>query len=117
MINVAELMSDPDFSRSFTVKRPTGAFADEGVYASTYEKIQMTGVVQPASPKELQMLPEGSRLTDIIAVWSNLEMRVATGDKSESDVIVVDSKKYRVIKCEPWADAGYFKVLAEGFLP
>jgi len=116
MISVAELMLDPDFVRTFTVRRARGAFADEGVYSSTYQNMTIVGIVQPASPRELLMLPEGSRLKDVIAVWSNLEMRVADGDKLESDIVVVDGKTYRVIKCEPWPQAGFFKVLAEGYV-
>jgi hypothetical protein len=115
VINVAELLVDPDFVRSFTIKRPTGSFANEGVYSVTYSDLSATGCVQPASPRELQLMPEGSRLGDVIAVWSNVEMRVADG-KVESDVIVVDSKNYKVVKCEPWPESGYYKALAEGYV-
>ncbi len=43
-------------------------------------------------------------------------MRIADGGTVESDILIVDGKRYRVIKCDPWPDAGYFKILAEGYL-
>lgn len=117
MINVAEVVADPDFTRTFTVRRPTSTFANEGVHTSTYTDSTLTGIVQPASPKEMELLPEGHRVGDVIAVWSTLEMRAGNADTIEADVIVVDGKSYKVLRCEPWADAGYWKVLAEGFVP
>jgi hypothetical protein len=117
LIDVSELMDDPDFARSFTLRRPAGAFSVDGVFASSYSDRQLVGIVQPATPREIQMLPEGSRLKDIISVWSASEMRGADGKAAESDILVVDGKSYRVVRAEPWAHAGYFRVFAEGFVP
>lgn len=118
MINVGELMIDPDFVRAFTLRRPSlGTFADEGVYSTTYGEQSLIGVIQPASPKELELLPEGSRLDEVLAIWSNVEMRVGDGAKVESDVVVHNTKSYRVIKCEPWPEAGFYKVLAKRYTP
>ena len=117
MIDVSELMDDPDFARSFTVRRPTGTFGADGEFTSTYKESQLRGIVQPATAREVQMLGQGERLGDVISVWSAEEMRAGDGNKRESDVLVVDSKSYRVIKAEPWADAGYFRVFAEKYVP
>jgi len=116
VIDVSELMSDPDFVRAFSIMRPTLTVANEGVASSTYATTQLTGIVQPASDNELKLLPEGSRLSDVIAVWSHSEIRAGDGSTIESDVILVDGKRYRVIKADPWPDAGYYKVLAEGYV-
>jgi hypothetical protein len=111
------MMTDPDFVRGFSVRRPTLAVADEGVASYSYETLNLQGIVQPARPNDLQLLPEGSRLKEIISVWCGCELFAADGDATESDVITVDKKAYRVIKSEPWADNGYFRVFAEGFVP
>lgn len=117
MINVGELMTDADFTRTFTLRRPTGTFSDDGEFTSTYADTQLVGIVQPATPNELEMLPEGSRAKDVISVWSATLLRMADGKLLESDILVVDAQSYRVIRAEPWGDAGYFRVFAEGFVP
>ena len=117
-INVVELMSDPDFASTFLVRRPRGDRDDAGVFqVLDYTDITMVGVVQPADPAAVAMLPEGERLGNVIEVWSAAEIR--TGDAAESlaDMIVVDGETFRVIKSEDWSANGYSHVFAEGFLP
>lgn len=119
MINVQEIMSDPDFVRSFSVKRPSGAFDDTGVFAiSGYDDIAFTGAVQPADPATLQMLGEGERIGNVIEIWTLAEVRMGQGaDNVLSDIVIVDGQSFRVFKTEPWSDNGYFHAFAEGFLP
>ncbi len=116
MINVSELMFDPDFVRSFVVRRPSGAFDATGIYTSSYEDFAFTGAVQPATPAELQMLPSGSTQENVISVWSAAEMRMDNGNDVGSDLVIVDGASYRVIKAEPRGDNGYFRVFAEGIV-
>lgn len=117
MINVGELMTDPDFVRGFTVRRPNGVFSVDGVFTSSYRELYLHGIVQPASPRQIAVLPEGTRVDDVISVWCSEELLSADGKKQESDIIVVDGYYYRVVKAEPWGDAGYFRVFAEGYIP
>lgn len=117
MINVAELMTDRDFTTTIKVRRPKGQFQDEGQYRMTYEDEELTAIVQPASDALLQMMPEGSRLNEMIEVWCRCLLRVADGAKVESDVLVHCGKNYRVVKAEPWGQNGYYRVVAEGFTP
>lgn len=117
MINVGELMTDPDFARALTLRRPTGSFGNEGEFTSTYADSSIVGSVQPATPQELEMLPEGSTVRDVISVWSATEIRMGDGNTAEPDVLVIDGASFKVIKAEPWGAAGYFRVFAEGFIP
>lgn len=117
MIDVSELMTDPDFAREITVQRPTLTVANEGQASYTYETTKMLGIVQPASMREVEMLPEGDRLKDVISVWSACLLKATNADDAEADIIVVGTHHYRVIKSESWPENGYYRVFAEGFVP
>jgi hypothetical protein len=117
VINVGELMSDPDFAQQITLRRPTLAVANEGEASYTYQERCLTAIVQPAKPSDVAQLPEGSRVGDIISVWSGGEISAGNGASVEADVLVVDGRHFRVIKAENWGRNGYFRALAEGFVP
>ena len=118
MINVAELMNDPDFASTFLVRRPRGDRDDAGVFSVLdYTDIPVVGIVQPADPDAVQMLSEGERLRNMIEVWSATELRASDAVEALSDVLVVNGQSYRVIKTEDWSANGYSHVFAEGFLP
>lgn len=117
MINVVELMSDPDFASTFLVRRPRGDRDDAGVFqVLDYTDTSVVGIVQPADPAAVQMLPEGERLGNVIEVWSAAELRASDAAEALSDVLVVDGQSFRVIKSEDWSANGYSHVFAEGFL-
>lgn len=117
LVDVSELMDDPDFARTFTLRRPTTTLANEGEVSNTYDDADLVGIVQPARPDDVQFLPEGVRLANLISVWSASEMIPGDGTGTLPDVVVVDGQSYRVVKCEPWGGNGYFRVFAEGFVP
>ena len=117
MIDVSEIMSDPDFTKSITRRRATLAVANEGEATYTYADRCITAIVQPAKPSEVALLPEGSRLNKILSVWTACDLRAADGDATESDVLVIDGASFRVVKVEPWQTNGYVRVFAEGFIP
>lgn len=116
-VSVREMMTDPELVRAFKIRRPSGSFGNEGVYTSTYKTIDLTGIVQPANPRDVQLLPEGDRSTEIISVWSACRISAADGNKAEADIVLLGEKSYRAIKEVAWGaeGGGYFKVLAQRF--
>jgi len=118
-VNVAELMSDPDFTTTIILRRPAPArFANEGENIATYEPdLTVTAIVQPADAQQIATLPEGSRGPgEVKAVWSATELRMADGKTVESDILVIDGLSYKVVGDERWAENGYFFVLAAGYV-
>ena len=118
MINVAELMRDPDLAQAFQIERATsGSFADEGEWSQTVTTINKVGIVQPAKREDqLAILPEGTRLGNVIAVFCDEELRIDNADDKRSDVVVWHGNPYRVIAAKPWADHGFWQIWAEGFV-
>ena len=87
--------------------KPVPAFIDKTIKAT----------VQPATSKDLMILPEAERRKQVIAVWA-LEFISMSGDSATtvSDHLIVDGISYKVIHAFNRLDNKFFKVLAE-FLP
>lgn len=117
-LDVSELTTDAELGgRRFTLRRarPT-TYADEGVAQPAFSEAQIAGNVQRARTKDLQLLPEGTRIDETIAVWAPEELRVGNGEALDADVLVIDGQSYRVVRCTPWPQAGYWKAFATRFL-
>ena len=117
MINVAELMRDPDRAQEFTIERAAGAFANEGEWAEVVTTSGMLGIIQPAKREDvLELFPEGTRLGNVIVVYSDQELLIDNADTLRSDVVVWHGNPYRVTSAKHWADYGFWQVWAEGFV-
>ena len=116
MINVAELLTDPDFSQTFQLIRFDGVFANEGEYTQTQSPpINIVGVIQPAKQTDVvQFMPEGERLGNLIVVYCSQEIKASDAKSQESDIVVWRGNQYRVVQAKPWLDHGYWQVFAEG---
>lgn len=117
MINVAELMRDPDLAQPFQIERSVGSF-NEGEWMPTAPTVlNMVGIVQPATREDqLAILPEGSRLVEMIVVFCDQELRIDNAQDQRSDVVVWHGNLYRVVASKHWSDHGYWQVWAEGFV-
>lgn len=111
MLNIAELIHDPDFAQPFTVYRKTGQWA-EGEYNQTEQQISFHGVVVAANTKDLLQVPEGDRVKGIMAFYAT-EPLLVTNEVGTSDQVVWRSERYRLFQTWPYADYGYYKALGE----
>jgi len=111
MINVAEIIRDPDFCKPYTLYRKTTTFL-AGRAKLREEKIQRSGIVLPASGKDLLQVPEGDRAKAIIAVYDT-EPLFVTNEAGTSDEIVWHNERYRLFQGWPRDDYGYYKALGE----
>jgi hypothetical protein len=124
MINIAEIVNDPDFAQCFYVVRSTGSF-QLGGWVDTPTTIGFYGVIEVATEKELKTLPEGDRITGALSFHTELPifMTLAEGmpdygqggyGKSKSrlsDIVLWRNQQYRIVKIYPWADFGYYKTI------
>jgi hypothetical protein len=127
MISVAEVVLDPDLAENFTVNRLTGSF-QLGGWVQTSTTIQFYGIVTVASNKDLQMIPEGDRVTGSMLFHSTERMYLteldtgtyspsmctpATGipEQHISDQISWRGQLFRIISVAPWADFGYWRAI------
>jgi hypothetical protein len=113
MIDVSELLNDPDLCSEFTIERPTGKFAMGGWQAGDPEIIPAYGAVRNLSGNEIQQLPEADRVLDVLSVRSVTPMNGSTtgnadGNAQTSDIIIWNGSRYRVVRTRDYSEQGYY---------
>lgn len=116
MIEISDLLSDPDFAQAFTIRRETGSFV-EGEWIKATVEIAGFGVVQPVSEADvLAFVPEGERQNNWIKIYSPTEIRQGNARDLMSDIVVWRGETFRVAKAKHWEAQGYWQVFAKGFV-
>jgi hypothetical protein len=115
MIDVSELITDPDFAQDFIVHRSYGHFDEGGWIEDPEGLITMTGVVTVMSQKELAQMPEADRVKGAMIFYSTDEIKVTRniGDQEQgtSDKIDWRGDLYRIFQISTYADYGYYKAV------
>lgn len=114
MIDISEVINDPDLMQTFTALRSSGTFGPGG-FASTTTTITMSGVVTVAREKDLVLVPEGDRVQGAMVFYSTAEIFVTHADgttQGASDVLVWKGHTYRVLSVAEYSDYGYYKAIA-----
>lgn len=119
-LNVAKVVNNPKFAETFTIIRSQGGSFDyKGDWQDQTVNVQMWGIVQPATKKELLQVPEADRVKEVKSFHSMQEMRVThtngVNDNTAgiSDIVIwgTTGEQYRLEYLYPWEDFGYFKAL------
>lgn len=119
MINVSELIGDPDFTQPKGIKVIRRQCEVVNHRPSVTEsEMKVTGVITIARERDLKMLPEADRTEEAINVFTH-EPLFTTGKTSEdavngylSDLVVWQGVKYKVMACLDDAQYGFAKSIA-----
>lgn len=109
MIDVAELIHDPDFCTEFDIIRKSGVQV-RGRWVAKDETIPVTGIVTAVNSKDLQILAEGDRTNGLKTFYAVEELR-GSSDKATADVCKYKDKFYRLIQDFNYSDFGYYKAI------
>ncbi|GHV49914.1 hypothetical protein FACS1894216_01150 [Synergistales bacterium] len=101
LLNVSDVLDDPDFNSDFQVARRTRDTGDDGRSVVTEEILELNGVVQPMSDRDLERLPEEDRVNGGITVWCRQPL-VTVGEDHVADEILWDNSRYQVVHCDVW---------------
>jgi hypothetical protein len=111
MISLADVISDPDFAQSFTVTRTNGKFVAGG-FQTTVKTLQAYGIIQPATSKDLEQIPEGDRVQGMMAFYTTIQVYTTSlKNQGLSDQITWDDEQWRLQYVFEWQDFGYWKAL------
>lgn len=118
MLNLSRVVNNPKFAQSFTITRSQGgAWNDDGVWIDATTEVDMYGIIQPATAKELNQVAEGDRVKEVKSFHSSQEMFITHTDGQNdsttgiSDIALHHNQQYRFVKLYPWNDFGYYKAL------
>lgn len=115
MIDVSELITDPDFATEYTIYRSTGGeFGAGGWQEGTPEQIVVVGVALPANQREVQMVPEGDRVKGGMVFYSTVPFAFSHSDdpKGTSDKVLYKGEYYKLYQGLDRGDlGGYYKAI------
>lgn len=114
MIDVSEILNDPDICQEFTILRSTDGKFVMGGWEDKTQQIPGYGAITVASSKQLEMLPEGDRPSGAMAFYSTQELFTTHVDPKPgtSDILLWRGEKYRIMQVKPWIDFGYWLAIA-----
>jgi hypothetical protein len=93
MIDVSELLVDPDFCTTATLVRRAVSVNEYGLGVYTDTELDIVCAIQPANGKDLERLPELSRFKNVIKAWSKTEFFLA-GSGQYADDLIFRGKRY-----------------------
>ena len=107
--DVTELLGDADFVDSFSVIRRVNSVNNYGENVLSESTISAVGSIQPASPDDMQRLPDSVRRRDAITVYSVTRI----SPDAYPDVVVWNGKKYQAQTSDDFGNygAGYTRAI------
>jgi hypothetical protein len=123
MINVAELITDPDFAQKYKVKRRIVEWAGGRFKEVSNKTIEFFGIVQPANTDDLEEIPEADRVKSVTKFFCRppkklyMSEGVASENPDEADRVIYDTiiykgSEYKIIKVADWSGNGYIRAFA-----
>jgi hypothetical protein len=97
LIDVSELLTDPDFTNTVTLIRRSSTVDTYGENTMVETSSSITAVVQGANTESLERVPEGARLSDLIDVYYKGQL-TAESPGGYADIIVWQGKRYQVFE-------------------
>ena len=96
-------------AQAFTIIRPSGQWQGgrwvEGDPEEA-EEIKAFGNIQPATPDDLNQMPEGERRSGTIVIRTTQKFNMS-GDGGSSDRVHWNDNDYRVVRINRWEDYGW----------
>ena len=97
LIDVSELLTDPDFTNTVTLVRRSSTVDTYGENTMVETSSSITAVVKGANTESLERVPEGARLSDLIDVYYKGQL-TAESPGGYADIIVWQGKRYQVFE-------------------
>ena len=107
MPDVTMLLTDPTLgAQTITVKRAEGQWSGGRFAAGEPALIPVTGILQPATPEQLEFFPEGERREGQIVFYTKTTLYLTEGDQI-SDVLFWRGEDYKIVNVNRWQDYGF----------
>jgi hypothetical protein len=112
--SIADVVNDLDFAVAFTIMRSQNGKFVLGRWVNQTIQLNMWGPIQEPSPEELEMIPEGDRVSGVIAVWTTVPIYKTNVNLTNgiSDIVQWHGENWRVLRDSDWMEYGYWKAYA-----
>lgn len=89
-------------------RRTTGGYTAGRLNAPSTATVPIVAMVQPLSGRDLKRMPEGMQTSELRAIWTTSELKLAGGG-FEPDLVTVDGISWEVQLFEDWAVLGNYR--------
>jgi len=108
-----DILDDPELVTDFTLTRSRETINDKGRVMTSSTNTPVTGVILPATAKQVERLPEERRNTETLAVYSP-KLLTAGGTTFGADIVVWQNASYEVASVKDYMSvAGYCEGLIQ----
>lgn len=115
LVQVSEVVNDPDMAQPFTILRSTGTAWLNGVWQSSTTEFSGYGVIADPTDREIKMIPEGDQVVGAKVFWSAQPIyatRATSGVGASSDILVWRGLSFRVVNVQQFQDYGFYRAIA-----
>ena len=108
-VNLARVVHSPRMSQKITILRRGGSWQyGTWVQDENPTELSMRGIVTMANAKDLEMVPEGDRLTGAIKILTTERIYI-TSDGEITDMVFWRGARYRIVTVTPDIDYGFYR--------
>ena len=111
MVNVGKVIRSRRLGcQTITVKRYAASRTD-GAYSRDEDNpiiLKIAAIVTVAKPKDLELLPEGDRVTGAMKFLTNVELH-ATNGEAISDELEWRGARFKILTVTPNVDYGFYR--------
>lgn len=111
MIDISFLLGDPDFTTSFMLTERNTKFVDGEYIAEEAVTTTLYGTVRPTSEKDLEMLPEGDRISGTTTFFVKGRIVLDINERL-APLLKYKGNTYKAITVIDMSDSGYTKIIA-----
>lgn len=114
LVNVSELITDPDFNQSFTVVRKQGSW-ESGRFVVNESSFTTNGILISQSNNELDLTPQGALIQGSLSLWTLSKLYVTSQEGTPqpgnylSDEVEYKGQRWLVRAERNLSDYGYYK--------
>jgi hypothetical protein len=120
MVDVSDLITDPDFAFPYTILRRTGKWENGRFVVNEPETLSYYGAVQPATTRDLEQLGIGDNEKGVMKFFCRQPKEIYITDNFDessetaqvSDEIIFRGMSYKVIQVSPWQHMGWTRAFA-----
>lgn len=115
MINVQEIIDDPEFGQYFVIFRHDGSW-NQGIWVVNAVPLQIEcfGPVIAANEKEIVQVPEGDRIHGVMVFYTprHIPLFTSHADPGTSDEILWGGQMHKIHQVNLYERYGYYKGVA-----
>ena len=112
-MNFGDILQDPELATEFILTRSQETVNDKGRAEFTNTDTPVTGVILPATAKQIERLPEERRSSETLAVYSP-KLLTEGGETLAADVIAWGGDTYEVQSVKDYMQlAGFCEALIQ----